>query len=432
MADSPVYRIAVVGTGIAGLSAAWRLGAAHRVTLYERAPSLGMAVHGWQVESPPVKVDVPIRVMYAEYYPVLLGLLAEAGVPTRPLDGAAAFADFDDGTYFRYRNLRLGTWSLPMPWAKSLFSAEGRRLVADYSRLSREAQDPSAFEGLTLGEYLARNGYSSEFVERLLLPVYATLCTCTYEQARAFPASIILEYLGKGLNTRSIRKAVGGADAVVKAFSSRAADVLCNAEVSSIRRLPHGVEVVDPIHGSRVYDHVVVATQSNHALDLVDDLSSTEREVLSAFTYTPIEVVMHQDTRLMPKERRAWSPANYVVSPSWDRPMTTLWVNTVYRSLRGEPALLQTVHPAVEPESGSVLSVARLQRPVVTLDTQQALSRLGQLHDEPERRLWFCGSYALAGIPLLESATGSAVRVATRIASSRVPIAAAEAVVAGV
>ena len=92
--------------------------------------------------------------------------------------------------------------------------------------------------------------------------------------------------------------------------------------------------------------------------------------------------------------------------------MTSLWVNRVYKALRRREPLLQTVHLEMDPEPSKVLSTARLQRPVVDLDSQKALGRLETLHQEPDRRLWFCGSYAGSGIPLLESAAASAVNVA--------------------
>ncbi len=412
-------RVAIIGTGIAGLSAAWRLGLDHHVTLYERAPALGMAVHGWQTDSG-VEVDVPIRVMSPAYYPILLEILSEAGVKTRTLDGSASFTDFGGQTYFRYQNDTLGPLSMPKPWLRAFFSREGLRIISDYMRLARVAADfvqgrgPDLGDGLTLGEFLARDAYNPIFVHKLLMPIFATLCTCTYEQLEEFPASVILEYMGKGMTHRKLKKAVGGAGAVVEALASRADEVLCGVEVKDIRRRASGVEVIGG-QGARTYDHVVVATQSNQALELVSDLTDRERSALASFSYTPIEVVMHNDRRLMPAQEKHWSPVNYMVDECWDRPMTSLWINTVYRDLRKETPIFQTVHPAKRPVPELTLATSRFERPVVTLDSQSAQASLSRVHDEAGRRLWFCGSYALAGIPLLESAAGSAAHVAGKI-----------------
>ncbi len=425
------YRVAVIGTGIAGLSAAWRLGLNHHITLYERAPSLGMAAHGWQTESG-TAVDVPIRVMSPAYYPALLGILAEAGVKTRFLDGSASFTDFDGSTYFRYSNETYGPLAMPKPWLRAWISRESLRIISDFMRLSRAARDlvhgdgTEDLDGLTLGELLARDAYNPVFVHKLLLPIFATLCTCTYEQAEDFPARTVLEYLGKGMVHRKLKKAVGGASAVVKALASRADEVLCGVEVQGIERTDSGVVVIDG-HQRRTYDHVVVATQSNSALKVVSDLTHAERTALAGFSYTPIEVVMHRDRRVMPEAKKYWSPVNYVVDPNWQRPMATLWINTVYPELKREEPIFQTVHPAIEPDPRALLARSSFERPVVNLDTQQALDRLSAVHDEPDRRLWFCGSYAMAGIPLLESAAGSAVRVAEGIERSRLPTSARSA-----
>jgi predicted NAD/FAD-binding protein len=152
----------------------------------------------------------------------------------------------------------------------------------------------------------------------------------------------------------------------------------------------------------------VFATQANQARRLLADASTAEARVLDAIRYTPVEVVTHRDARLMPARPRDWSPVHLMVDPGRDVPEATIWINAVQRALRGAPPVLQTVHPLRAPREELVLGRAQFERPVVDAGSQRALEALERLHAEAGRTVWFCGSYAQPGIPLLESAVRSA------------------------
>jgi predicted NAD/FAD-binding protein len=165
---------------------------------------------------------------------------------------------------------------------------------------------------------------------------------------------------------------------------------------------------------------VVVATQANQARRLLAGTGQAEAEVLAGFRYQPVEVLTHTDAALMPARRRDWSPVNLRLAAasaeaSDQTPESTIWVNAVQPGLRGAPEVFQTVHPQRRPAADRLLGQARFERPVVDAGTAGALARLECLHAEPGRRLWFCGAYAQAGIPLLESAVRSAEAVVERI-----------------
>jgi uncharacterized protein len=137
-------------------------------------------------------------------------------------------------------------------------------------------------------------------------------------------------------------------------------------------------------------------------------------------------VVVHRDERLMPARRSHWSPVNAAVWPGQPQAMTTIWVNAVQPSLRGAPDLFQTVAPSAPVREELVVGRARFERPVVDLGSADVGPRLAALHAEPGRRVWFCGSYAQSGIPLLEAAVASAMaagRALQRGADGLAPIA---------
>ena len=414
--------IGVVGGGLAGLAVAWLLGRRHEVTLYERQPRPGFTAASLAAPGSTERIDVPLRVFYPGYYPSLVRLYQALDIRSEPVSYAASFSDAQGQLYFRYRNLRLGALAVgTLAPQDLLLGPPAWRILSGLLRFRREAVPAlarGALAGLSLGDLV--QGYPREFVEGFLLPAVCTVCTCSPDAARAFPAEVIVDYLARGVARQSVRRVVQGADAVEQALRGGIARVRCDADVTQILPGPDsvGLRLAD---GSEVrHAQVVVATQANQARRLLAGQGLAEAEVLAGFRYQPVEVLTHTDAALMPARRRDWSPVNLrlAVAPaeaSDQTPESTIWVNAVQPGLRGAPAVFQTVHPQRRPAADRLLGQARFERPVVDAGTAGALARLERLHAEPGRRLWFCGAYAQAGIPLLESAVRSAEAVVERI-----------------
>jgi predicted NAD/FAD-binding protein len=414
-------KIAVVGAGLAGLSAAWLLGRLHEVTLFERQPRPGFTAGSVTVPGPSgaVRVDVPLRVFYAGYYPTLTRLYRALGVPSEPVSYAASFMGGDGRLSFRYRNWRLGnaSWGYLAP-QDLLIGPGARRIVAALLRFHREA--PAALRddtlsGRSIGDYVEAKAYPREFIDGFLLPAIATVCTCSFTQARAFPAAVIVDYLARGLAREAVRRALHGADDVERRLLGGIAQLRTQAHLAGVRREP-GAAVLCLEGGAEMrFDHVVLATQANQARRLLLDAGQAEAQALDGFDYTPVEVVTHTDAAFMPARRGDWSPVNLRITPAQDVPESTIWINAVQPPLRRAAPVFQTVHPHRAPRDGTLIGRSRFERPVVGPGSARALAALATLHAEPERRVWFCGSYAQAGIPLLESAARSALDVATRL-----------------
>jgi len=412
-------RIAIIGSGMAGLAAAWFLGDAHHVTLFERQPRLGIGAHS--VQTPGGVVDVPLRVIYPGYYPQLFALLAETGVATEALDASIGFSDLGGTSYFRYRNLRAMGKTLPWVTPASWLRGASRNILLDLGRFLWQAPQALASGTLgdhTIGDYLERQHYSRAFVDRFLIPVFAGINTVGYQEVRDYPAELIAQYFNRSFLVSSVFRAAGGAQAIAHALAARTAQVRLDTRIRRVHRIGNGVVITMDDGSAETFDAVVFATQANQVLPMLDDASPAERCVLGAVRYDAVRVVMHHDARLMPARRSDWGPVNYLLSPQFDRPMVSIWVNRLLPGYQDPRPLFQTINPMLEPGAGLVLQDCRLQRPVVDLTTQANLQALDALHAQPQRNVFFCGAYAAQGIPLLESAVASAHRLSPWTAST--------------
>lgn len=417
-------RIAVVGAGLSGLAAAWWLAkAGHHVTLHERHEAPGFTAHSLAVEGAlrGERVDVPLRVFYPGYYPTLMRLYAELGAASEPVSYAGSFIDEQRQLYFRYRNLRWGDRSIGT-WAPqdALLGPRAWRIGAGLLRLRSVVQRLAAQQqrqGLpTIGELAEAEGLSTDLVEGFLLPVIATISTCTLADARQFPADVVLGYITRGLASQAVRRACGGADAVQARLVAGIPELRCRARIAAVRPEATAATLHHEDGRTEIYDHVVLATQANQALALLAAPSHDEARLLGSFGYVPVHVVTHRDPRVMPRRPRDWSPVNLQLLPGSASPVSTIWVNAVQPALREAHDVFQTVAPAQPLRD--VIGEAQFERPVVTADSAAAWSGLERLAAQPSRRIWFCGAYAASGIPLLESAVRSARDVVERIAAA--------------
>jgi uncharacterized protein len=418
--------IAVVGSGIAGLVAAWRLAsspAGHRVTLFERQGRIGFTASS--VELHGLRVDVPLRVFYPGYYPRLTALYAELGVVTEAVSYASTFSAPGQEAYFRWRNVGLGGRSWPLVAPQDLLGRGGgraRRIAFGALALQkalREAAPAGRLQGLSIGRFVAEAGIAPECLQGLLWPALATIATCTVADAQAMPAEWVAGYWGAGLARQSVRRAVHGADDVAQRLVQPLARVVLDAGVEQVAERDGAVWLGRRAHDSEGFDHVVLATHAHQALALWPGAPAAEAALLARLPTHTLRVLMHTDTRLMPQQRRHWSPVHAWVDPAAAQPESTIWLNAVHPALArsGVADVFQTVMPQREPRAEMLLAEARFERARVTLDSQAALAALLPLWRTPAspRKVWLVGSYAEAGVPLLESAVASALAAAAAI-----------------
>ncbi len=398
--SDPARRIAVVGSGVAGLSCAWLLSRSHDVTLFEADDRIGG--HSNTVEAPtpsaPVAVDTGFIVYNPDNYPNLVGLFDHLSVPTKPAHMSFAVS-LDDGA-FEY-----SSHGIPALFAQKRNYASPKfwRMIADLLRFQKQApRDLAEMErtGETLVEYLDRNNYGRLFRDAHLLPQAAAIWSSTLDQMTSYPAaSFVRFYMNHNLLTYDLKPTWRTVDGGSREYVSRLhADFMgrtvLNAGIAGIARDALGASVRFADGRSERFDAVVLATHSDQALRLLDQPTAKEASLLGAIRYRANRAVLHRDTKLMPKRRKAWAAWTHQgYSDRAGEGGVTYWMNEL-QSLPGPP-LFVSLNPAREPDPALILGQWDYEHPVFDTAAVRAQADLWSL--QGEGGVWFAGAWFGSG-----------------------------------
>ena len=393
--------LAVVGSGIAGLSAAWLLGRRHHVTLYESAPRPGFIVYN----------EVT--------YPNLTALFAHLDVATKASE--MSFAVSLDNGDLEYAGTDLGGL---FAQRRNLIRPRFWSMLRDLRRFYSEA--PGAAKSLppdlTLGEFLDERGYGAPFQQDHLLPMAAAIWSASAETLRDYPARHFIRFcdnhgLLKFADRPIWRTVEGGSREYVKRMLSDIPDVRLGVAARSVRREQDRGTIHDSASTSETFDHVVLACHADQALKLLDDPTDQEASLLGAFRYTQNRAVLHTDARLMPQRQGVWASWNYVGSRTRaDELQVTYWMNRLQGLPRTAPLFL-TLNPGVEPAAHTVLNEEIYDHPRFDTAAMGAQDQLWSL--QGARRTWFCGAWFGAGFH--EDGLQSGLAVAEQLGDVRRP-----------
>jgi len=407
--------VVVVGSGAAGLSAAWLLSKRHQVTLLEQAARIGGHANTVDTDDQQAPaIDTGFIVFNKPCYPNLTRWFAELNVKTEQSNMSFSVSR-DNGDYEYAGGPPMGMFAQP----SLLLQPRYYRMLKDLVRFYREApmrvpNDPA----LTLGQFLAAGNYSQTFLDDHLMPFAAAIWSAAPDAMLDYPAASFIRFCqNHGLlqltNRPKWRTVTGGSrcyvDRVAKAVGAE--NIKTNFDVAAVERKANGVTVRAKSGLVVNGDHVVIATHANQALAMLDKPTSSERTFLGAFDYEPNYAVLHTDVSYMPKRKRAWCSWNYVESKAIDdKVCVSYWMNLL-QNLNSEQNYFVTLNPSTMPASNACVAESHYEHPVFNSAAMVAQQQLWHL--QGQQRTWFCGSYFGSGFH--EDAVQSGFAVAEQL-----------------
>lgn len=388
-------RIAVVGSGIAGLASAWLLSRAHEVHLFEASDYLGGHTHTHDIElgGRRYRVDTGFIVHNPHHYPLLTRLFTELGVATQPT--TMSFSVRNEASGLEYNATSLDPLFCQR---RNLFSPRFLGMIADLVRFHREA--PALLEGQepgpTLGDYLTEHRYGRAFRDEHLVPMASALWSSPATRILSFPARYLVQFMANHQMLQLAgrpqwRVVQGGSASYVRALRERwNVHERLNRAVRAVRRDAEGVDIENEA-GHERFDQIVLACHSDQALALLADASEREQAILGAIPYQENDTILHTDARLLPTRRKAWAAWNAYVPREPSEVCAVSYCMNLLQGIQSPEPFVVTLNRTAAIDPDKVLRRMRYHHPVYTHASVAAQARKAEI--QGVRRTWFAGAY---------------------------------------
>ena len=407
-------KIAIIGSGIAGLTSAYLLNRNHAITVFEASDWIGGHTHtvDVQVDGQSYAVDTGFIVFNDWTYPNFIRLLSQLGVGFKATEMSFSVSDPISGVEYNGHNLN----SL-FAQRRNLLSPKFWGMVRDILRFNREAlndlNQQRIASDMTLGDYLKANGYSERFIQHYIVPMGAAIWSMSLNDMLGFPLQFFVRFFkNHGLLSVSDRPQwcviEGGSSSYVTPLTaSFKQHIRLNCAVTRVERDGDGV-TVHSAAGSERFDKVVFACHSDQALALLAAPTPTEQAILGALPYADNDVVLHTDTRLLPKRPLAWASWNYRLGGPVDQPAAVTYDMNILQGIQSDTTFCVSLNQTAAIDPSKILARYTYAHPQYSLAGMAAQARweelLGANHS------YFCGAYWANGFH--EDGVVSALRVA--------------------
>lgn len=410
-------RVAVIGSGISGLASAHYLSRHHDVTVFEGNDRIGghTATMDVTLGTRRYAIDTGFIVFNDWTYPNFIELMDELGVSSKPTAMGFSVNDLNSGLEYSGTNL-----NCLFAQRRNLVSPRFLAMVRDILRFNKESiadlESNTLSDSETLGDYLQRNGYSEGFREQYLIAMGSAIWSADCDTMMAFPVSFFVRFFkNHGLlsvkNRPQWRVIEGGSREYLRPLCQRfESRIFTNARVKQIQRQPGSVNIELADGRSFTFDQVVIASHSDQALAMLGDPTPQEKEILGAMPYQSNDVVLHTDTRLLPKNRKTWSSWNYQLGVSTDRAVVTYNMN-ILQGIEAPETFCVTLNNTEAINPNLILGRFSYDHPVFSLKGMAAQQRWEEINGT--NNTWYCGAYWHNGFH--EDGVVSALRVANAL-----------------
>lgn len=385
-------KIAIIGTGISGLTCAYRLHRNHDLTIFEAADYIGGHTHTVDVEykGEHARIDTGFIVFNDRTYPNFRSMMKEIGVESQKSE--MSFSVRNDQIGLEYNG---GSINGLFTQRKNVASPRFWRLLGDIVRFNRSVKSELARNSnLTIGDYLDSTRYSSIFGENYLLPMISAIWSMGLDSCRDFPLSFFVRFFDNHglldlINRPQWYTIIGGSSSYIEPLTAPFKDLIkLQTPVQRVMRRAEGVELIHT-SGRDLFDEVIFACHGDQALQLIDSPSTSEQDILGPFRCTDNDVVLHTDTSILPAQKNGWASWNYRVVDQ-ERTLTTLTYNmNILQRLTSSNTYLVSLNQEISPSH--VLNRFNYRHPVFSLESIAAQERWQQISGVD--RLHFCGAY---------------------------------------
>ncbi len=407
-------KIAIIGSGIAGLTCAYVLNRRHDIRVFEASSWIGGHTHTVEVShnGETQSVDTGFIVFNDWTYPNFIRLLGQIGVKFKPTEMSFSVCDPTSGLEYNGNNLN----SL-FAQRRNLLSPGFWGMLRDILRFNKAAlldlQQQRIAADTTLGQYLKDQGYGERFIQHYIVPMGSAIWSMSRVQMLGFPLQFFVRFFKNhgllSVNNRPQWCVIeGGSSRYIEPLTASFREhIHLDCPVQRVERDEAGV-LIHSAAGSERFDKVVFACHSDQALQLLASPSRAEREILQALPYADNDVVLHTDTRLLPRRRLAWASWNYRLDASGDKAAAVTYDMNILQGLKSDTTFCVSLNQTAVIDPTQILARFTYAHPQYSLEAVAAQARWGEL--QGAQHSFYCGAYWANGFH--EDGVVSALRVA--------------------